>query len=282
MTAVTTEPGRAPSVPRDAHVTFLGELRAEWIKFTAVRSTPWILGVTVLVMIGIAAMSAWSFSFLLDNPEETGGAAAFPADFDWAAQAAGAGYIMAQIVVAVLGVMVVTGEYTTGQIRSTLAAVPRRLPVLAAKGVVVTIASFVTGLLGVALGALVALPLLSSHDITLDLSRDGTLLSLLGAPLYLVAVALFSLGVGTMLRHTAGGIAVAVLIFFVLPMIWPNLAPDFFQDTSPYLPSIAGARLMEGVDPDAVLSPWQGYGVMLAWAALALLGGAVLLRRRDA
>lgn len=280
MTAVAEK--RSPSVSPTAHVTFLGELRSEWIKFTAVRSTPWILGVTVLLMVGIAAISAWSFSFLLGNPEETGGAAVLPQDFDMAAQAAVAGYVMAQIVVAVLGVMVISGEYSTGQIRSTLAAVPTRLPVLAAKGVVVSVASFVTGLVGVALGALVAIPLLSSHDVTIDLGRDGTLLTLLGTPLYLVAVALFALGVGTMLRHTAGGIAVAVLLFFVIPMIWPNLAPDFFQDTSPYLPSIAGARLLEGPNADAVLGPWQGYGVMLAWSALALLGGATLLRRRDA
>lgn len=273
---------RAPSVPSDARVSFLGELRSEWIKFTAVRSTPWILAVTVVVMVGIAAMSAWSFSFLLGNPEETGGAAVLPEDFDIATQSAVAGYVMAQIVVAVLGVMVISGEYSTGQIRSTLAAVPTRLPVLAAKAVVVGVASFVVGLVGVGLGALVALPLLSSHDVTIDLGQDGTLLALLGAPLYLVAVALFSLGVGTMLRHTAGGIAVAVLVFFVVPMIWPNLAPDFFQDTSPYLPSIAGARLMEGEVAGAVLGPWQGYGVMLAWSALALIGGAVLLRRRDA
>lgn len=280
MTAVAEN--RAASVPSTAHVSFVGELRSEWIKFTAVRSTPWILGVTVLVMVGIAAMSAWSFSFLLSDPEMTGGPGVLPEDFDMATQAAIAGYVMAQIVVGVLGVMVITGEYSTGQIRSTLAAVPSRLPVLAAKGVIVGIAAFLTGLVGVGLGALVTIPMLSSHDVTIDLSRDGTLLALLGAPLYLVAVALFALGVGTILRHTAGGIAVVVLLFFVVPIIWPSLAPDFFQDTSPYLPSLAGARLIEGESADAVLGPWQGYGVMLGWSALSLIGGAVLLRRRDA
>ncbi|GAB2606689.1 ABC transporter permease subunit [Pseudactinotalea suaedae] len=280
MTAVAER--RATSVPPTARVTFLGELRSEWIKFTAVRSTPWILGATVVVMVGLAAISAWSFSFLLSNPEDTGGPGVLPDDFDMAVQAAVAGYIMAQIVVAVLGVMVISGEYATGQIRSTLAAVPTRLPVLAAKGVVVSVTAFLTGLVGVGLGALVSIPLLSEHDVTIDLAREGTLLALLGAPLYLVAVALFALGVGTILRHTAGGIAVAVVIFFVIPLIWPNLSPDFFQETSPYLPSLAGARLLEGESATAALSPWQGYGVMLGWSALALLGGAVLLRRRDA
>lgn len=280
MTAVAER--RAASVPSTAHVSFLGELRSEWIKFTAVRSTPWILAVTVVVMVGIGAISAWSFSFLLSDPEMTGGPGVLPDDFDMATQAAVAGYVMAQIVVAVLGVMVITGEYSTGQIRSTLASVPTRLPVLAAKGVIVGVASFLTGLIGVALSALVGIPLLSGVDVTIDLGRDGTLIALLGAPLYLVAVALFSLGVGTMLRHTAGGIAVAVLLFFVVPIIWTSLAPDFFQNTSPYLPSLAGARLLEGASDSAVLSPWQGYGVMLGWSALALLGGAVLLRRRDA
>lgn len=272
----------APGIPANARVTFAGELRSEWIKLTAVRSTPWILAATVIVMVGLAAISAWSFSFLLDNPEQTGGAAALPEGFDAASQSAVSGYVMAQIVVAVLGVMVITGEYSTGQIRSTLAAVPTRLPVLVAKAIVVAVAAFVTGAVGVALGALVAVPLLSGHDYTIDLGDSGTLLTLLGAPLYLVGVVLFSLGVGTMLRSTAGGIAVAVLLFFVLPLIWPNLSPDFFQDTSPYLPSLAGDRLIAGEDPTATLTPWQGYGVMLGWAALSLLGGAILLKRRDA
>lgn len=280
MSAATLE--RTPSVPSTARVTFLGELRSEWIKFTAVRSTPWILAVTVVVMVGIAAISAWSFTFLLDNPEETGGAAVLPPDLDLGAQSAIAGYVMAQIVVAVLGVMVITGEYSTGQIRSSIAAVPTRLPVLAAKAVVVGLASFLTGAIGVALSSLVTVPFLSSYDAGVDLGRDGVLLTLLGAPLYLVAVALFGLGVGTMLRHTAGGIAVAVVLFFILPLIWQSLTPDFFQDTTPFLPSIAGARLMEGASADAVLSPWQGYAVMLAWSAVALVGAAVLLRRRDA
>lgn len=279
MSATTTT---TAGIPSNARVTFAHELKSEWIKFTAVRSTPWILGATVIVMVGIAAISAWSFSFLLDNPEETGGAAALPTDFDFAGQSAVAGYVMAQIVVAVLGVMVITGEYSTGQIRSTLSAVPARLPVLAAKAIVVAVAAFVTGAIGVALGALVTIPLLSRFDYSIDLSNGTTLLTLLGAPLYLVGVGLFALGVGTMLRSTAGGIAIAVVLFFVVPIIWPNLSPDFFQDTSPYLPSLAGARLMEGESADAVLTPWQGYGVMLGWAALSLLGGAVLLKRRDA
>ena len=279
MSATTTT---AAGIPSNARVTFAHELTSEWIKFTAVRSTPWILGATVIVMVGIAAISAWSFSFLLDNPEETGGAAALPTDFDFASQSAVAGYVMAQIVVAVLGVMVITGEYSTGQIRSTLSAVPARLPVLAAKAIVVSVAAFVTGAIGVALGALVTIPLLSRFDYSIDLSNGTTLLTLLGAPLYLVGAGLFALGVGTMLRSTAGGIAIAVVLFFVVPIIWPNLSPDFFQDTSPYLPSLAGARLMEGESADAVLTPWQGYGVMLGWAALSLLGGAVLLKRRDA
>jgi len=279
MSATTTT---AAGIPSNARVTFAHELTSEWIKFTAVRSTPWILGATVIVMVGIAAISAWSFSFLLDNPEETGGAAALPTDFDFAGQSAVAGYVMAQIVVAVLGVMVITGEYSTGQIRSTLSAVPARLPVLAAKAIVVSVAAFVTGAIGVALGALVTIPLLSRFDYSIDLSNGTTLLTLLGAPLYLVGAGLFALGVGTMLRSTAGGIAIAVVLFFVVPIIWPNLSPDFFQDTSPYLPSLAGARLMEGESADAVLTPWQGYGVMLGWAALSLLGGAVLLKRRDA
>lgn len=280
MTAVAAP--RAASVPSTAHVSFLGELRSEWIKFFAVRSTPWILGSTIVVMVGLALLSAWSFTFLLDNPEAAAGGPAITGDASMGAAAVTSGYMMAQIVVGVLGVMVVTGEYSTGQIRSTLAAVPRRLPVLAAKAVVVAVTAFVVGVVAVGLSVLVTAPMLSPHGMAIDLGVDGILRMLLGAPLYLVAVALFGLGVGTMLRHTAGGIAVVVVLFFVIPLIWPNLQPDFFQDTSPFLPTLAGAQLMSVEDPSATLTPWEGYGVMLAWSAVSLLGAAVLLRRRDA
>lgn len=289
-TAPTREPARraAPpaGVPANARVTFWRELRAEWIKLFAVRSTPWIVAVTVVVMAGITALGAWGTSQLISNPDLAGGPggdAGFGAlDPSLGVGIATSGYVLGQIVVAILGVMIISGEYSTGQIRSSLAAVPSRLPVLGAKAVVVTVVSLVTGLVAVALSSVLTLPFLSDQGAAVDLSFENTVQQLLGVPLYLAAVALLALGVGTMLRHTAAGIAVAVVLFFVLPLIWPSIPLDFFTDTSPYLPSIAGGELIAGPTDGAELSPWQGYGVMAAWSAAALVGAAVLLRRRDA
>lgn len=279
MTAATIT--RSPSIPTTARTTFGHQVRAEWIKLTSVRSTPWIIGATVLVMVGIALLFAWSMTMLIEDPAMAGGeiAVGSPAI---GVQAAGAGVSFGQIVVAILGVMVISGEYRTGQIRSTLAAAPTRLPVLAAKAVVVALVAFVTGLVAVALSALVTTPMLSDSGSAIDLATEGTVQSLLGVPLYLVLVALISLGIGTMLRSTAGGIAVAVVLFFVLPIIGQMITADIVQDIYTYLPSVAGNRLIEGASEGATLTPWQGYAVAAGWAVASLVGAAALLRGRDA
>jgi ABC-2 type transport system permease protein len=279
MTAATIT--RSPSIPTTARTTFFHQVRAEWIKLTSVRSTPWIIGTTVLVMVGIALLFAWSMTMLIEDPAMAGGEIAVGSPVI-GVQAAGAGVSFGQIVVAILGVMVISGEYRTGQIRSTLAASPTRLPVLAAKAVVVALVAFVTGLVAVALSALVTTPMLSDSGSAIDLATEGTVQSLLGVPLYLVLVALISLGIGTMLRSTAGGIAVAVVLFFVLPIIGQMITADIVQDIYTYLPSVAGNRLIEGASESAALTPWQGYAVAAGWAVASLAGAAALLRGRDA
>ena len=123
MTAVTAETGHTPTVSRTAHVTFLRTLRAEWVKLFSVRSTAWVLGISVLVMVGFSLMMATGFSMGASNPEMTGGEPV-PADPMMGTMAATFGYSIGQIVFVVLGVMRISGEYTTGRIRSTLAAVP--------------------------------------------------------------------------------------------------------------------------------------------------------------
>lgn len=277
MTAVAER--RAPSVPTTAHVTFLRTLRSEWIKFFSVRSTAWVLGVSIVVMVGFSLLMAVGMSAATD-PELTGGQP-MPADPTIGIMVATFGYSIGQIVLVVLGVMRISGEYSTGQIRSSLAAVPRRLPVLAAKAVVVAVASLAVGLVAVALATLVTTPILEPNGLAVDLSDPDAQRALLGVPLYLMAVALFSLGVGAMLRHTAGGIAAVIGVLLVLPIIG-QINIDFLQDIAPYLPSTAGERLITGDLAESVLTPWQGYLVLLAWVAAALIGAAVLLRRRDA
>lgn len=279
MTAVATSE-RAPSVPTTAHVSFLHTLHSEWIKFGSVRSTAWVLGISVIVMVGFSLMMAAGMSFAAADPEMAGGQP-LPPDPLVGTMAATFGYSIGQIVLVVLGVMRISGEYTTGQIRSSLAAVPRRLPVLAAKAVVVAVASFVVGSVAVALATLVTTPILDPYGMAADLSDPDTQRALLGVPLYLTAIALLSLGVGAMLRHTAGGIAAVVGLLLVLPIIG-QIDLAVVRDIAPYLPSTAGELLITGDVAGGELTPWQGYAVLLGWVAAALVGAAVLLRRRDA
>ncbi|WP_159620108.1 ABC transporter permease [Ruania rhizosphaerae] len=288
MTAVATESrsARRSDPLTGAHVNFARVLRSEWIKLISLRSTAWTLAMTVVVMTGFAMLSIWSVTQFVNNPEMMGGAegaeaAGIGTDSVSLATAIASGYVMAQIVVAVLGVLVISGEYSTGQIRSTVAAVPTRFPVLAAKGVLVAAVSFIVGAVGIAASVLATAPMLSSIDLTLDLSDGETIRVLLGAPLYLAAIALLALGFGALLRHAAGGIATVLGLLIVLPAL--SFIPlDWMADIAPYFPGAAGERIVGIDNPGQALTPWQGYGVLGIYVVVVLAAAAVLLRRRDA
>jgi ABC-2 type transport system permease protein len=276
MTAATLT--LAPVAPGGG-LTFGRVLNSEWIKFRTVRSTLWTLPLTAVSMIGFAVLQAWGVSTLDTNE-----------DFTASAIITG-GTLFGQVVVSVLAVLTITGEYTTGQIRSSLAAVPRRLPVLWAKAVILAASVAVVGVVSVALAWLGSLPFLNDMGISLDLSNGDTVRALCGAPLYLAATALFAFAVGALLRHSAGALALVLGLLLVLENVFAALPFTFFEKVSPFLPSTAGSRIlsedsaldtMNMVTDGVHLTPWQGYGVLLAWVAVLLTVAAVLLRRRDA
>lgn len=277
MTAAAT--ARRADPLAGAHVSFPRVLGSEWIKFTSLRSTVWTIAVTLVVMVGFSLLMAWGMTFATEGPDGQG----IPAEETsmMAAVSVVTSYGLAQIVMAVWGVLVISGEYSTGQIRSTLTAVPTRLPVLAAKAVLMTIASFVVGVLGVGLSVLATAPILSSNDMSLDLGDSATLEMLLGVPLYLTGITLLALGIGALVRHSAGGIAVVLGLIIVLPIL-TQVPLDFIDTIAPYFPSAAGERIVMGEMDGAVLTPWQGYGVFMIYVVAALAAAGVLLRRRDA
>ncbi|QOR69911.1 ABC transporter permease subunit [Ruania alkalisoli] len=268
-----------------AHVSFPRVLRSEWIKFTTLRSTPWTIGVTIAVMVLISLAMAWGMSQTAEMaasgdlpPEAQEGmtdptAGAFAASF---------GYAFGQIVVVVLGVLLISGEYATGQIKSSIAAVPSRWPVLAAKGVLAAAVAFVTGVIGVAVAYVVTLPMLDQHDMAADLGNSEHLRVLLGAPLYLMAIALLSLGIAAMLRHSAAAISAVLGVILVLPILTQFITLDWLQDMAPYFPSTAGERIMGTDTGQEVLTPWEGLGVLGVYVAVVWIAAIVLLRRRDA
>ena len=198
---------------------------------------------------------------------------------------------LAQLAVVVLGVLVITGEYSTGMIRSTLAAVPRRLPALWAKGAVLAVSIFVVSTVAVAISLAVMQLFLGAKGLAPDLGDRDTVRILVGVPLYLSAIALLAFAIGALLRHSAGALATVLGLLLVIENLflipWKPL-----QLISPFLPGTAGSKILmpqaqldgmtQGSAVGAVLGPWQGYAVLLAWVAVLLTVAAVLLRRRNA
>lgn len=275
-TLAATPTGVAPARPRTAGgLTFAGILRSEWIKTLSLRSTVWSLAIAVVLMVGISGLVAWSYE----------------GDAGSVAELVTPGGYFAQLTLAVLGVLVITGEYSTGMIRSTFTAVPRRTPALAAKALVLAVVALVTGAVGVALSVLVTMPWHDELGLTLDLGDPEALRMLAGMPLYLTGIALLGFAAGVLLRSSAGALATVLGMLLVIEQVVGAIPLAFFKNLAPILPGTAGSRLlmsddtvasmnltMEGAD----LSAWQGYGVMLGWVAALLVLAVVLVRRRDA
>jgi ABC-type transport system involved in multi-copper enzyme maturation permease subunit len=275
MTATATAAPTTGTAPAGrGRVTPARVVRAEWVKLFSLRSSWIALAAAVVAVIGIGTLvcyvTATHWSHL--RPQEA-------ATFDPVGRSLG-GVELAQLVVGVLGALVITGEYATGMIRSSLMAVPRRLPVLVAKAVVFAAVTFVLMLVSAFVAFLAGQAALGAHGTTL--SAPHALRAVIGAALYLTVVALFAIGLGFALRNTAGAIATLFGLLLVLPGLG-RLLPDTWQPhVLPYLPSNAGAGVF-AVQPEAgMLGVWTGFAVFCAWAAAALLLGAFVLKRRDA
>jgi len=279
MSATTAvAPSPRPSTP-PARLSAVGILRSEWIKLRSVRSTVWSYAIIVVVSFAIALLLAATITFDGATP---------PAEMQTSLvlQASTFGIYFGQLVVCVLGVLTISGEYSTGMIRSTLTAVPKRLPALVAKTLVVFVTTVIVGLVSVFGSLLIASPLLASQGVRADYS-DGTLIGnlLLGA-LYLGLTAVFALGLGAVLRNSAGGIAAALGTILLLPTVVSLIAAltraQWASDLMPYLFSNAGTGMYTPGAGGTALDQGQNTLVVLAWVAVSLIAGAVLLKRRDA
>jgi ABC-type transport system involved in multi-copper enzyme maturation permease subunit len=250
-------------------------LRAEWTKFISLRSSYATVLAAVLLGVGISAISAAVTAH--QWPTET---VADRAGFDAVATSLN-GIYLAQLALGALGVLLVTGEYSTGLVRSTMTAVPRRQPVLLAKlvvyGAVTTVAAFVISFAAFVVGQ----ALLRRQHIQAGFATPGAARMVAGAALYLIVVGLLAVAIGQITRNTAAGLSVWVAIFFVLPPVFFALPRSFSRHVEPYLPAGAGQALWTHPDLPS-LSPWAGFAVLCAWTVAALLAAAVTLSRRDA
>jgi ABC-type transport system involved in multi-copper enzyme maturation permease subunit len=196
------------------------------------------------------------------------------------------GVTIAQLAIGVLGVMVMSGEYSTGMISSTFAAVPKRLPVLWGKAGVFGLVTFVLALPSTLIAFFAAQAILrghslNGHDIAVSFSDPGVSRAVIGGALYLTLVGLFGLGLGAILRNTAGAISAFAGLFFVLPPLMNVLPASWGDAITPYLPSNAGQAIMQTGSPAHTLAPWSGLGVLAAYTAVAIAVAAIQLRRRD-
>lgn len=263
-------------------VTFGRLVASEWVKFRSLRSTWWTLGVGVAFMVALAVLQTWGTSTMGDD------AGSFPmAGTDFVT----GGWILAQLAFCVLGVLAITGEYSTGMVRATFAAAPRRLPVLWAKLVVVFLAVLVASLVGIALSWAGSAPWFGELNASIELTDPEDLRRLLGTALYLATATALAYAIGALVRHTAAGLSIIFGLLLVLENVLPAIPWRPTQELSPFLPSRAGQQVLldselisqMGLASDTItLTPWQGYGVMVAWVAVLLAVAAVLLRRRDA
>jgi ABC-2 type transport system permease protein len=256
-------------------------LIAEWTKIRSVRSTLWSLAIFVVLSLGLCAL----FSWLTVHQIQTGHAVRRDAAIltDPVAFILGTGLSFGQLAICVLGVLTITTEYSTGVIRASLLAVPRRIPMLIAKALVFAALVFVVTEVAMFASFFIGKPLL--HPITtVSLSQPGVTRAVIGAGLYLTVLGLFALSIGLLIRHTAGAIAIVIALVLVVPPLLSLLDNyDWGHHIHAWFPTVAGGLITaDHQQAGQLLTPWQGFAVFCGWTALLLIVGSYLLRRRDA
>jgi ABC-2 type transport system permease protein len=252
-------------------------LRSEWTRLRTVRSTYWTLVGAAVAMIGLSAIVCSVEIAQFDKLTVADKATFNPVTFSLVGGGLG------QLGIGVLGVLIITNEYASGMIRTTFAATPQRLTVLAAKATVFGIVTFFVTTLSAFGAFFVGQAILSRKDFGVSIGAPGAVRSVVGAGLYLAVLGLLALGLGTLIRKTAGAIAALFGVLFIVPVI-VSLLPSSINGMQKYLPSNAGQEIMfgSGQHSSDVLSPWVGFGVFCLWAIVILGVASVVLVKRDA
>jgi ABC-2 type transport system permease protein len=258
----------SPAPPRPAYrVTGLRVARSEWAKLWSLRSSWTTLTVALLVLVVMGVFTASGYDRPLPGTDMI--------------DAVLVGVQFAQLAVGVLGVLVSAGEYTTGMIRSTMCAVPTRLPVLWSKCLVYGAVALVLAAAGAFAAFLLGGQVIGSQDLALSLGDDGVLRCLVGTGLYLALVAVLGVALGALVRNSAGGIAALAGLLYILPGLTSVLPDSWADEVTPYMPSKAGAAVMQLHQPANLLGPWTGLAVFAGWTVLALAAAAWRLVHTD-
>jgi ABC-2 type transport system permease protein len=295
---MTTSPAVAARPAVGASLSAAGIVRSEWIKLRTVRSTLWCYGLLIVLVVGVSTLIASLANF---GDGDFGGAP-LGSGVAITGDAAGsivvglntAGLNIAVLIVAVLGSLIITGEYSTGMIRSTFAAAPKRTGALTAKGLVLAATAFLATVVGVWLSALITWPILSGKSIAVQLGDPYVFLPLLGGAVYITMIALLAFGFGAILRSTAGSLATVLGLMLVAPVIlqllgaitnarWVSHVSELLpQNAGSHLFDYRGASIFGGSDPGSWISNgWQGFGVLVAWNLVVLGIALIRVKRRD-
>lgn len=271
-----------PETMSGVRLSFPRLVRSEWIKLRSIRSTVWCFAILVALTVAMAV--------LLGTLVNQGGQA-MPTDAanGTLVSVNTASVSFTALVVGVLGVLIITGEYGTGQVRSTFTADPGRTGVLLAKAVVLAVSTFVVSAVSTWIGVLISTPLQAGNGVEADLGDPSVFMPILGSSVYVTLLALLAFGIGLLVRSSAGGIAITLGILLVLPVILSLLGSlidaQWILDVSRFLPSDAGTQLYayssSGPTPDqpgVVLNGWGGFGVLLA--EVVVVGGAAIAAAR--
>jgi ABC-2 type transport system permease protein len=279
--AISVPPAASPSRPAGPagnHYGIRHVLRSEWTKLRSVRSTAWCLIITVLLTIAIGILTTsvevarWHHLSIIDRIE-----------FD-PVRLSLTGTLLGQLAIGVLGILVITAEYGTGSIRSTLAAIPNRPLVAAAKALVFAAVALVVTEAVAFVAFFIGQTILSGTAPHAVLGQPGVLRSVMGSGLYLTVLGLLGLGLGLMIRHTAGAISTFVGLLLILPLIVSALPTSVADKFDKYLPANIGLSMITtNPQPGSdLLDPWAGFGLLCLYAAVIFGLGVVVLVRKDA
>ena len=270
LTPATLRAARPQSTVPKGRVTFSNLLRSEWTKFWTIRSTRWSLAAGfALMLLGIIVAA-----IQLNQTH-------ISADFN-SIDAGVIGYRFADLAIAVLGVMIITGEYATGMIRSTLMAAPARTPVLWSKTAVFAAITFTTMLIASFIAFFGVQAVASSHGLQHAITDQNALRTVIGAAIALTGIGVFGLAIGALLRNTAAAISSVVALLFIGPLIVTLLPASIANTINPYLPSSAIGSIATNVHAAHTLSPWTGLAVFAGWTAAFGAAAAIRLRTKDA
>jgi ABC-2 type transport system permease protein len=286
MTLTTTSPApmviphlQVPNLDK-VRVTPITVLKSEWLKLRTLRSSWALMIIAFGALAGIGIALSWStiadFSHMHGRELDH-----FNALTD-----SMTGFELSTLAIGVLGILFMAGEYSTGQIRSSLGAVPKRLPVLFTKAGLLAILTFVTMLPAALITFFVSQKILSKQHIQTTWSTPTVARTVIGVALYLTVIAVIGVGLGALIRNIAGGIAAFVGIMIVLPAIAGGLPVRWGDRINKYLPSNAGRALLnfqsDFQSSNLNFKPWTGFTVFVAYALALLAIAAVMLKRRDA